>query len=364
MAEINFLESFYENLPNSKDLFSVLDGLSNANTPNGVSVIPFGSEKEFDEIIIKHQLSRREIQKEKETEGLTLYKLSHFGKNKSKADRTGRFIHLKMPGTKYTNLAITLDDSTFFHNDLRPFFKSLYPDIIYTFLKSKKLKDLIEKFKVVNEFSEIKITRASHILRFEDNRPMSAVTWPKVTLEEAFDWMKENNGWFKSLQFEAKRNQKTFASVFIDRGGVVRTNGIFEQVLNSFLIPTCHIIETNFKQFSNRDRRTSETKEARPLIIQYNDNVFDKIEENQTFIKAISKIDNSSVSVIHGNPYIHISLIDYFDGSSYDMWVLNNNEIIIVPQMKGTVASIKRIVNHIFDTFAEGEIKEYEYTYQ
>jgi len=33
--------------------------------------------------------------------------------------------------------------------------------------------------------------------------------------------------------------------------------------------------------------------------------------------------------------------------------------IAIVPQMKGSVAAIERLVNHIFDSYAEGKIVDY-----
>ncbi len=364
MSNIDFVEFFYANLPNENGLIAALDGVSNAPGNNGVSVIPFGCEKDIEEMLCSYGFPNRRVSKIFDKEGIRVFKVAHFGKDKVKPDREGRFILYKMPNTKYAYLAITLDNSEFFHKDLRAMIKSLYPVVILTFIKSTKLRDLIERFKAFNDLTEIKITRASHILRFIDNKAMSAVTWPKVSLEEAFSWVHENNGWFKSIQFDAKRNNLTLANIFIDRQGTVRTNGVFELVFKSFINPSVDLIEGTFQQFSNRDRRTSANKEARPLVIQYEDNVFEKVEENQVFIKSISKIENASVSVIHGNPYIHISFIDYFDGSNFDLWVLNNREIILVPQMKGSVASIKRIVNHIFDTFAEGEVKEYENIYQ
>lgn len=361
---MDFVKHLYENLPNASNLFSELDGVSNSFGNNQVSVIPFGCENDFQEIIDRNNFGNRRVSFIKENRDVKLYELSHFDNKKRKIDRVGHFILYKIPNALFSHLVITLDDSEFFHKDLRPFISSLYPHVISTFIKSKKLRELIERFSLINSLTEIKITRASHILRFSDNRPVSAVTWPKVTLDEAFSWVNENNGWFKSLQFNAKRNSNTLASIFIDRKGVVRTNGVFELVADTFIKYAIDNIETTFVQFRNRDRRTSENKEAKPLIIQYEENVFENVERNQVFIKALNLLDNSSISVIHGNPYIHLSIIDYIDGSSYDLWVLNNNEIILVPQMKGTIASIKRIVNHVFDTYAEGEVKEYEYSYQ
>jgi len=71
------------------------------------------------------------------------------------------------------------------------------------------------------------------------------------------------------------------------------------------------------------------------------------------------KLPSSSVSILHGNPYVHLSILDYKDGSVFDIWVLSPDVITIVPQMKGTVAAIKRVINYIFDSYAEGQIREY-----
>jgi hypothetical protein len=62
---------------------------------------------------------------------------------------------------------------------------------------------------------------------------------------------------------------------------------------------------------------------------------------------------------MHGNPYIFLTIIDYVDGSTFDIWVLKANELIIVPQLKSTVNSLKRVISHIFDRYAEGTIQEF-----
>lgn len=71
-------------------------------------------------------------------------------------------------------------------------------------------------------------------------------------------------------------------------------------------------------------------------------------------------MDKASISVFHGNPYMHLGVIDYFDGSVFDLWVLSVNQLIIVPQIKGSVPSIRRVVSHVFESFAEGEVKDFK----
>ena len=48
------------------------------------------------------------------------------------------------------------------------------------------------------------------------------------------------------------------------------------------------------------------------------------------------------------------------DGSSFDIWILSTRQILIVPQMRATHASIARLANHIFERFGEGSVADHE----
>lgn len=186
------------------------------------------------------------------------------------------------------------------------------------------------------------------------------VSWPKMDLNKAFNWVYQNNGWFQSLQFTALREKSPVAEVSITRQGVVRTDRLFSKVFNNFVLPVCKTIHENNVFFGNRSRRENLNLAARPLTIDFDIDQFSDPSENMKFIQALKRLNKSSISVLHGNPYIHLSVIDYFDGSSFDLWVLNSNQLVIVPQMKGSIISIKRLINHIFDNYSEGDIKEYQ----
>jgi hypothetical protein len=244
-----------------------------------------------------------------------------------------------------------------------PFFESLYPHLIMTFLTHKRLRKLLEKFQMDNQFTDLIINRASHKIRFnekgEDKKEVPMVSWPKMGLKEAFNWVYQNNGWFQSLQFTAKRDYKPITEVSITRQGIVRADRLFSKVFAGFILPVCKIIHENIEFFGNRGRRENRDLSAKPLAIDFGPDQFPDTSENIRFIKSLKRLNKASVSVLHGNPYIHLSVIDYFDGSTFDLWVLNSNQLVIVPQMKGSISSIKRLIHHIFDTYAEGDIREY-----
>jgi len=123
--------------------------------------------------------------------------------------------------------------------------------------------------------------------------------------------------------------------------------------------PICEIVHQNHQLFRNRSRRDSVSLEVRPLAINFGrDQLIDE-EERAKLVEAMRLLSKASISVVHSNPYLELSVIDYYDGSTFDLWVLNPRELIIVPQLKGTVSAIRRLVSHVFDNYAEGYIEDF-----
>ena len=179
-----------------------------------------------------------------------------------------------------------------------------------------------------------------------------------MDLGEAFDWVYEQNGWFHSLVFEALRG-KRLALVSFSRDGEFKTTGLFDAVFSHFAEPVCRTLYENVQSFQGRSRQDVPRHFVRPLMIEFDGDQFPSTEDNQRFISAMRRLSRASVSVLHGNPYIHLSVLDYCDGSSFDVWVVSRDKIVIVPQFRGSFQAIKRLINHIFDTFAEGRIRDY-----
>ncbi len=115
----------------------------------------------------------------------------------------------------------------------------------------------------------------------------------------------------------------------------------------------------DFDFFDRRERLKVEGLKVKPIVIEYDFDVFKDRNQNRRLIEILRKATFSSLSVFHANPYLHASFVDYKDGSSYDLWVLSNNRITIVPQMRSTYASLERLCNHIFIGFREGTIKDF-----
>jgi hypothetical protein len=345
-----------EEIYNSRDLLTTLQAVSTGQNKT-ISIIPFGSTYNMFDRMTEKVKANRVVTKIKEKKGTALFKLETFDRHSGTLRSEGKFILYKDPQYQFIHLFITIEESDFFHREFRPFIKkTFYQEVILSFIKSHDLIRLIENYQQASFTTEIKITRASQKIRYYENDAMSTVTWNNSSLEKAY----ENNGFFKSVQFKAMRNDQEISNIFFDRRGIVRIERDFQNVFDSLVKPTITLLEHYIILFNKRARRDNSTLNVSPLEILYVEPLFSNIDNHKNFIHIISTLENTSVSVLHGNPYIHLTIIDYVDGSSYDLWVVNPNKLVIVPQLRSSIIGLKRIVNHIFDTYAEGEIRGYE----
>jgi len=252
-----------------------------------------------------------------------------------------------------------LENSLFFSRGLYPYFIKHFPRVILTFITHKKLKNLLVDFRDRNNFKDMTIIRTTTYSRLGKKiTPM--VSWPELSLEKAFEWAEDENGWFQNLSFKIKKPQGPKVEISISRKGVIKANGYCQLLHEYFIAPISKVVYENIKFFSRRARLDNPNRDINPLCIDFGYEKFTELEENKKFIDSFKTMKAASVSVMHGNPYIHLSLFDYFDGSSFDIWVLSSDKIVIVPQLKASFQSIKRLMNHIFDNYAEGDIKNFE----
>lgn len=304
---------------------------------------------------------RKELQVLRKYDGLYLFELV-FRPPGDRADVVrGRFFVVNDPHTIDTYVILTKESAEFIRRALLPFVERNIHKFYLTFLRHEDLRSLLGGFKTEYGFTDLRVVRASLVSRFPSERGeaiIPSVTWPRLGLDGAFRYANEQNAWFKSLTFEALEQSRVVAEVSVYRNGVIKTDGNFQRVYNSLVSRVCLLARSNVELFSNRSRRDNPDLTVRPLSIHYDFELFEDIEENAKFISAMRKLDNASVSVVHGNPYISLAVIDYSDGSTFDIWVLNPSEIVVIPQFRSTTAAVKKVISCIFENYAEGTIRD------
>lgn len=360
MSEFDYRSPFYAEKHTSESLVAGLDSLL-THEDVFVRAIPFGCPQKSIEWLSNAAYGSRYAELVHVNEGVSFFKL-HYSWKENHKQRSGHGYFFVANHPEYDDVftLFSIESSEFYHRALWPFVQGLYPSLLMTFIPHKRLRRLLDDFKTEHKFTTLKITRANQRIRLEAHKQVPLVSWPDLELSEAFDWVQSNDGWFQSLTFEAKRGDETCATVGLTRQGVIKTNRLLRLAHGSFIMPVCKMLHEDMTFFGRRGRRDNPQLEVRPIAIDLETDQFVHVEENARFIGAVRRLKSASVSVVHGNPYVHMSLIDYFDGSTFDLWVLSVSQIVIVPQMKSTIPALKRLVNHIFDDYAEGRITEYD----
>jgi hypothetical protein len=124
---------------------------------------------------------------------------------------------------------------------------------------------------------------------------------------------------------------------------------------DSILTPIAQISSRKHEVFRDSSRQPGST-DVSAIDIQFGETVFQGREDNVTFISSLDQMARSGIAVLHENPYIHVSLIDFFDGSAFDIFATSRKAVTIVPQVGASPFSLNRLCNHIFENFREGMI--------
>jgi hypothetical protein len=260
---------------------------------------------------------------------------------------------------------LSFQDPAGFRDGIRRLVRFNKRDLILASLSDKRFRAIVEAYPAAEAFDELLVRRASVKLRANPRQGrhqigFSSVAWPQSSLEQAFQWVWDNNGWFVNLTFSAFRAGHEIGRFGLGRRGEVSSSHRFSSAFRSLCIPVGLTFEQDERFFGRRARRELQFHQTRPLVIDYGRGVFAEPEMVRQFVAALRLFPHGPVSVYHGNPYLHAAVLDHVDGSSMEVWVASANRVLVVPQMRATVWGLKRVVQHIYDSFGEGDLADYE----
>jgi len=248
-----------------------------------------------------------------------------------------------------------------------------YPDLVLLYWKQSELRDalflieqrLIRKYDLVVKELSIKEKRESKWEREYYPVYDSDRKWTSKSLKQVFDEATERRQWFKKVKFQffSKDDETKIAPIAnctITKYGHIFFNNLFQDITSNLLPDLEGYHRKRIHLFQNKGLKERNYEPSVPLSIEYDIDIFKDKENLSTFLTIIRKYPNSTKAVFHTNPYFHASVADYKDGSSFDIWVLSLNRILIIPQIKTSVEGLERLVSYIFDKFEEGQIKEYQ----
>ncbi len=275
-------------------------------------------------------------------------------------------------------LLVSHESSIFIKEVLLRLLNELYPHVSRAFLSSYKLLQVLRSLH--KNFPEKtirlrKIVSKSRILQKGSKKKIeSEIKWTDLPYEDAFRIAFEHDGWINSVDFELiYKKPYSDLDLFgqpkgyftkriigsLSRAGVFKCKEEFSFFYHTVIKDICEFAIKDINLFKDRARIKTSNYKPKPIIIEYEEDIFKDRTQNKKLINIINKLPKTAVSAFHVNPYLHLSILDYQDLSSYDLWVLSNKRIVIVPQMRASYVSLNRLCNQIITNFKEGEIKDF-----
>lgn len=132
------------------------------------------------------------------------------------------------------------------------------------------------------------------------------------------------------------------------------------RVLFDTILPLAEDAAVRRSEMLRASAETASRPVPEPLIVRFGRKVFADPKKNAAHVAAIAAMPHIAINEHHVNPYIHLSMVDYMDCSSYDIWVLVSDRLAIIPQFSATDASMGRLVNHITEKFGDATIEKYD----
>jgi hypothetical protein len=253
---------------------------------------------------------------------------------------------------------------------IQPLIESLYPRAARPFLTQTELKTLVDNIGLTLQPSgrNIKILEVSskkRLPRTARKRFESLREWTDTDVQDVFEVAREQHTWFRSISFdvvsqEDNRIRSTGIRGRLSKHGYFYCNGEFELFEKTLVCRLSQFSSERVKFFSERDRVSTPDHSPRPLRIKYQADIFKSKKQTQRLVESMRRFKHGTCTVLHANPYVHLSVVDNIDYSSAEVWVLSLDEILVVPQVRASEPALERIVSHLFEYFREGSISEYE----
>ena len=133
------------------------------------------------------------------------------------------------------------------------------------------------------------------------------------------------------------------------------------EILFRTAIPRALSLPLGRNRLMEASAESAGSDEVEPTVVRFGRKIFGDKGRNRRRVNTIAGMPDSSISEYHVGRHIHLSLVDYMDGSSYDIWAVTSDRLVIMPQIRASGASLKRLVNHIFEHMGEGRVEKYEH---
>lgn len=250
-------------------------------------------------------------------------------------------------------VAFTSDSPDFFKYGLISFIESYRPSFSRMFLNSDELKDV---FITVEKLLSCDIWVNKAVVYTHTER--ARIDFDKRSYLEVFNSPDLEDRYVDKIDFSLKKEGRVLFRGFISRDCICYyLSGKVEYFFNCILPSMISRGELKRHIFKHIERRSGRG-DVRPIKVTFDRDLLTDKVRNESLAKAISLIQRSAIAVYHMNPYLHLSLTDFIDGSTMDIVSTSTREVSIYPGYNCSLYSLIRVSEGISKNFYEGKVDE------
>jgi hypothetical protein len=265
----------------------------------------------------------------------------------------GNFLVLQIG---YFIFSITGDSPLFVRGGIMYLARKLYPDLTIAYITEEEIRNILES---LSKAENVKLLYSKFVAKKMFGEPYTGLGYTKAPLQQAFKIARNEGLWIDNIRVYSEEADRI--DFRLSRAGyLVYRRGNFELYYRHVLTLIEEYCSKRLKIFEKRGRREIENKEPKPILVQFDADIFQDTSVRKQLIDVISKYDFCNFSVIHnGNPHVYMNIVDRVDNSTYSLRTYGPNALVIVPQIKATAASLMRFSKHLMDEFREGNILDF-----
>ncbi len=130
--------------------------------------------------------------------------------------------------------------------------------------------------------------------------------------------------------------------------------GVFEDVVLTALVAAA----ARRKALLSGRERQIRVRMENAIAVQMPTGIFSEAESVSDLLEALSEQRGVGIAVLHRNPYLHVAVTDYLDGSNFDAFVTSNDSVLIYPGYRSSAGALTRLTEHLAERFAAREVAD------
>lgn len=275
---------------------------------------------------------------------------------------SGRFVAARHPLFPLVWIVVTDAGTDFLKRPFRYFLRSLEPKATAPIFRTSQIEALLRLIHARPNVRSFRVTQLGFRSRIRSEGARKAVErdrkWTDLSLEEAFSEAIESGQWVTDASAEYEFEPGSFGFLKVHRNGVFTFERHAHMAMRLVIDRAARMAADWYEFLRDRDRAAKTSYHSRPFAIEFGHPALESVEQIRLLAGALSNIPSVTCTVLHGNPYFHAVLVDYHDGSTYEVLVLTDSRLTVIPQGRTTVRALRRLCAQVFAEFREGELKE------